>query len=111
MAPHSPWQNPFVERLIGSIRRERLDHVRVLHARHLHRVLADYFDYLHWHRPHRALDQDCPEPRAVEPPNQGPIIGPASAERTDPPPGSQPSPWLPPPVGAACSSRYNPIPI
>jgi len=74
IAPGSPWQSPLVERLIGSIRRECLDHVLVLHARHLHRVLCDYFDYFHRHRPHRGLDQDCPEPRAVEPPNQGPII-------------------------------------
>jgi putative transposase len=74
IAPRSPWQNPFVERLIGSIRRECLDHVLVLHARHLHRVLSDYFDYFHRHRPHRGLNQDCPEPRAVEPPNQGQII-------------------------------------
>jgi putative transposase len=74
IAARSPWQNPFVERLIGSIRRECLDHVLVLHARHLHRVLTDYFDYFHRHRPHRGLNQDCPEPRAVEPPEQGKII-------------------------------------
>ena len=74
IAPRSPWQNPFVERLVGSIRRECLDHVLVLHARHLHGVLSDYFDYFHRHRPHRGLEQDCPEPRAVEPPNQGQII-------------------------------------
>lgn len=74
IAARSPWQNPFVERLIGSIRRECLDHVLVLHARHLHRMLADYFDYFHRHRPHRGLNQDCPEPRAVEPPGQGKII-------------------------------------
>ncbi len=74
IAPRSPWQNPLVERLIGSIRRECLDHVLVLHARHLHRVLSASFDYFHRHRPHRGLGQDCPEPRAVEPPNQGQII-------------------------------------
>ena len=73
-APRSPWQNPFVERLIGSIRRECLDHVLVLHARHLHRVLTEYFQYYHGHRPHRALDQDCPQPRPTEPPEQGKII-------------------------------------
>jgi transposase InsO family protein len=74
IAPRSPWQNPFVERLIGSIRRECLDHVLVLHARHLHRVLTEYFQYYHRHRPHRALDQDCPQPRPTEPPEQGKII-------------------------------------
>jgi putative transposase len=56
IAARSPWQNPFVERLIGSIRRECLDHVLVLHAQHLHRMLADYFDYFRRHRPHRGLD-------------------------------------------------------
>ncbi len=46
-APRSPWQNPFVERLIGSVRRECLDHIVVLGARHLRRLLASYFDYDH----------------------------------------------------------------
>jgi putative transposase len=45
IAPRSPWQNPYVERLIGSIRRECLDHVIVLHERHLRRVLIGYFQY------------------------------------------------------------------
>ena len=74
IAARSPWQNPFVERLIGSIRRECLDHLIVLHARHLHRVLSEYFQYYHRHRPHRGLGQDCPEPRPVEPPDQGNLI-------------------------------------
>jgi putative transposase len=74
IAPRSPWQNPFVERLIGSIRRECLDHLIVLNAQHLHRRLADYLDYYHRHRPHRSLAQDCPERRVVEPPEQGKII-------------------------------------
>ena len=74
IAARSPWQSPFVERLIGSIRRECLDHALVLHARHLHRVLSDYFQYYHRHRPHRRLAQDCAEPRPVEPPAQGKII-------------------------------------
>ena len=74
IAPRSPWQNPLVERLIGSIRRECLDHVVVLHAPHLHRLLSDYLQYYHCHRTHRALDQDCPEPRAVQPAEQGNII-------------------------------------
>jgi len=74
IAPRAPWQNPFVERLIGSIRRECLDHVIVLNAGHLRQLLADYVDYHHLHRPHRSLEQDCPEPRATEPPDQGRII-------------------------------------
>jgi putative transposase len=45
IAPRSPWQNPYAERLIGSIRRECLDHVIVLHERHLRRLLTWYFDY------------------------------------------------------------------
>jgi transposase InsO family protein len=74
IATRSPWQSPFVERLIGSIRRECLDQVIVLHARHLHRLLSDYLQYYHCHRTHRALDQDCPQPRPMEPPAQGKII-------------------------------------
>ncbi len=44
IAPQSPWQSPFVERLIGSVRRECLDHVIVLNERHLKRILTRYFD-------------------------------------------------------------------
>jgi len=65
IAPKSPWQNPYVERLIGSIRRECLDHVIVLHERHLRRLLTEYFQYYHHWRTHRALDMDCPVPRPV----------------------------------------------
>ncbi len=64
IASRAPWQNPFVERLIGSNRRECLDHVIVFNARHLHQLLADDVNYHHRHRPHRSLEQDCPEPRA-----------------------------------------------
>ncbi len=60
--------------MIGSIRRECLDHVIVLDAHHLRHVLANYLDYFHHHRTHRSLAQDCPEPRAVEPPDRGKII-------------------------------------
>jgi putative transposase len=74
IAPRSPWQNPFVERLVGSIRRECLDHVIVLHQHHLRRRLTDYLSYYHQHRTHRSLDEDAPESRAVEPPEQGKII-------------------------------------
>lgn len=64
--PHSPWQNGHVERLIGSIRRECLDHLIVLNAGHLRRVLKTYADYYNNDRPHLALDQDSPDPRPVE---------------------------------------------
>jgi len=64
-APRSPWQNAFVERLIGSIRRECLNHVVVLSQRHLRRLLKSYFGYYHRSRTHLALAKDAPEPRAV----------------------------------------------
>ena len=47
----------------------------VLHSEHLLRVLVDYFDYFRRHRPHQGLDQDFPQPRPIEPPDQGKIIG------------------------------------
>ena len=63
-APASPWQNPYVERVIGSNRREFLDHVVVVNRRHLKRLLANYFDYYHEWRVHRSLDRDAPDCRA-----------------------------------------------
>jgi len=72
-SPHSPWQNPYVERLIGSIRRECLDHMIILNERHLRRVLREYLDYYHRSRTHMGLDKDCPETRAVEPSSMGPV--------------------------------------
>ena len=73
-APGSPWQNPYCERLIGSIRRECLDHVIVLSERHLMRVLRSYASYYHSSRTHRSLDDDCPDPRPVEPPEMGEVV-------------------------------------
>jgi transposase InsO family protein len=70
-APRSPWQNPYVERLIGSIRRECLDHVIILSERHLCRVLSSYFQYHHDARTHLSLDKDCPRPRAIQLPFTG----------------------------------------
>ncbi len=66
IAPHNPWQSPYVERLIGSIRRECLDHVIVLNERHLKRILTGYFGYYHRYRTHLSLDSDCPESRPVQ---------------------------------------------
>ena len=71
IAPRSPWQNPYCERLIGSLRRDLLDHVVVLNARHLQRVLTAYISYYHRFRTHLSLEMDCPHPRAVEPPEVG----------------------------------------
>lgn len=62
-APHSPWQRAYVERVIGSIRRECLDHVIVFDEASLRRTLATYFDYYHRSRTHLALRKDAPEPR------------------------------------------------
>jgi transposase InsO family protein len=73
-APQSPWQNPYVERLIGSIRRECLDQVIVLHERHLQHLLSSYFAYYHRWRTHLSLAMDCPISRPVEPPEVGKII-------------------------------------
>ncbi len=74
IAPRSPWQSPFVERLIGSIRRECLDHIIVLNEGHLRRVLSRYFGYYHRSRTHLSLEMDCPERRAVQPPELGDVI-------------------------------------
>ena len=72
-AKRSPWQNPYVERVIGSIRRECLDHIIVFDERHLKRVLREYVDYYHRSRTHLGLEKDCPETRVVEQPSLGPI--------------------------------------
>jgi putative transposase len=72
-APRSPWQNPYAERLIGSIRRECLNHVIVLNEAHLKRILTAYFDYYHNCRTHLSLDRNAPAPREPEPPERGPV--------------------------------------
>jgi transposase InsO family protein len=73
-APRSPWQNPYVERLIGSIRRECLDHIIIFNESHLRRVLSSYFQYYHRTRTHLSLDKDCPQPRRVQSSSAGKII-------------------------------------
>ena len=65
IAPASPWQNGFAERLIGSIRRECLDHVIVLGEAHLHRILKSYADYYNTVRTHRSLHKDAPISRPI----------------------------------------------
>ena len=62
-APRSPWQNGHAERLIGSIRRECLDHIVVFGADHLRRSLAGYADYYNNARTHLSLNKDSPSPR------------------------------------------------
>jgi putative transposase len=74
IAPRSPWQNPYVERFIGTLRRECLDHVVVRNNAHLRRVLRAYLAYYHEARTHLSLGKDAPEPRSVERPDRGRIV-------------------------------------
>ena len=62
IAPGSPWQNGFAERLIGTIRRECVDHMIVLGEAHLRRILTKYAAYYNESRTHRSLDKDAPYP-------------------------------------------------
>jgi transposase InsO family protein len=73
-APSSPWQNPYAERLIGSIRRDCLNHVVVLGEQHLRRVLAGYVAYYHGSRTHLSLAKDAPAPRRVQGITEGDVI-------------------------------------
>jgi transposase InsO family protein len=66
IAPGSPWQNGFAERLIGSIRRECVDHVVVLGEAHLRRILTKYAAYYNELRTHRSLNKDAPIRRAIQ---------------------------------------------
>jgi transposase InsO family protein len=66
ITPASPWQNGFAERLIGSIRRECLDHIIVLGEVHLRRVLRSYADYYNSVRTHRSLNEDAPVTRQIQ---------------------------------------------
>jgi transposase InsO family protein len=74
LAPRSPWQRAHIERVIGTIRRECLDHMVVLNERCLHRHLKSFADYYHRSRTHLALEKDSPEPRPVQAPDAGRII-------------------------------------
>jgi putative transposase len=72
-APRSPWQRAYVERVIGSIRRECLDHVVVFNEESLRRTLRSYFSYYHRSRLHLSLDKDSPDSRSVQ--SVGRVIG------------------------------------
>ena len=74
IAPRSPWQNGHAERVIGSIRRECLDHVVVIGERHLLRILAKYVGYYNGTRTHLSHAKDAPMPRQMHPPSQGRVI-------------------------------------
>jgi putative transposase len=67
-APRSPWRSAYVERVIGTIRRECLDHLIVFNERSLHQHLQSFVDYYHRSRVHLALDKDTPEPRPIQAP-------------------------------------------
>lgn len=73
-APRSPWQNPCAERVIGSIRRECVDHVIVLSERHLKRILSSYVRYYNGTRTHLSLCKDAPIGRLRQPKEQGTVV-------------------------------------
>jgi putative transposase len=73
-APRSPWQNAYVERVVGSIRRECLDQIVVVNERRLRRILSQYVSYYHRSRTHLSLDKDCPASRPIQPPTLGRIV-------------------------------------
>jgi hypothetical protein len=73
-APRSPWQSAYVERVIGTIRRECLDHVIVLHEASLYRHVKSLLAYYHESRTHLSLAKDPPDPRPVHPPELGAVV-------------------------------------
>ncbi|MGB5708433.1 MAG: integrase core domain-containing protein [Arenicellales bacterium] len=73
-APRSPWQNPYVERLIGSLRRECVDHVIVLGERHLKRVLSEYVNYYNNTRTHLSHTKDAPKSRERQKIDDGDVV-------------------------------------
>ena len=73
-APRSPWQNSYVERVVGTIRRECLDHMIVINERSLNQHLREFIDYYHASRTHLSLDKDAPVPRAVQSEELGRVI-------------------------------------
>ena len=73
-APRSPWQRAYVERVIGSIRRECLDHVIVFNERSLYKHLQSFVGYYHRSRTHLGLQKDAPEPRSIQSVELGPVV-------------------------------------
>jgi transposase InsO family protein len=73
-APRSPWQRAYIERLIGTLRRECLDHVMVFNEASLYRHVKSFLAYYHESRTHLSLAKDTPEPRPVHSPDLGPVI-------------------------------------
>jgi putative transposase len=73
-APRSPWQNAYVERIIGSIQRECLDHIVIFDERHLRRILSSYIQYYHRTKTHLSLAKDCLQTRPISQLTGGKII-------------------------------------
>lgn len=73
ISAQSPWQNGYCERVVGTLRRECLDHVIVFGERHARRILRNYLEYYHGSRTHLGLDKDTPDGRSIEPPELGPL--------------------------------------
>lgn len=65
-APHAPWHNNYAEHLIGTIRRECLDHVIIFNENHLRQILTMYVHYYNKTRTHKALGKDCPDLRPIQ---------------------------------------------
>jgi len=74
IAPRSPWQNPYSERLVGTLRRDCVNHVIVFSENHLRRIIRGFLGYYHNCRTHLSLAKDTPEPRPIEPPEVGKVI-------------------------------------
>ncbi len=73
-ARQSPWQNPYAERVIGSIRRECTDRIIVFGEEHLRRILSSYQTYYNEARTHLSLERNSPVPRELEPPSKGRVV-------------------------------------
>lgn len=73
IAPRSPWQNPYAERIIGTLRRELLDRVIVINEAHLRRLMTSYLEYYHTVRPHLSLERNAPIARPIQGPNDGKV--------------------------------------
>ena len=74
IAPRSPWQNPYAERLISTPRRELLEHVIVRNEAHLRRLMTSYLAYYHTVRPHLSLERNAPIPRPIQQPSEGKVV-------------------------------------
>ena len=74
IAPRSPWQNGYAERLVGTFRRELTDHLIVLGERRLLRRVREYANFESADRPHMSLAGDAPGERAIEPPANGTVV-------------------------------------